>query len=55
MFALTWITGLLMRRTLRLVGTAAAVAMAVAMFGSLGVFFAASTIANSLVDETEAR
>jgi putative ABC transport system permease protein len=42
MLALTWVSGLVMRRTLRLVGTAAAVAMAVAMFASLGAFFAAS-------------
>ena len=42
MFALTWVSGLVMRRTLRLAGTAAAVAMAVAMFASLGAFFAAS-------------
>jgi putative ABC transport system permease protein len=42
MFALTWLSGLLRRRALRLAGTVAAVALAVAMFGSLGAFFAAS-------------
>ncbi len=42
MFALTWVSGLVVRRTMRIAGTAAAVGMAVAMFASLGAFFAAS-------------
>jgi putative ABC transport system permease protein len=42
MFALTWLSGLVRRRTLRLAGMVAAVAMAVAMFASLGAFFAAT-------------
>lgn len=42
MFALTWLWGLLRRRTVRLAGTTAGVAVAVALLGSLGTFFAAS-------------
>jgi putative ABC transport system permease protein len=38
----TWLTGLIRRRPARLAGTAIGVALAVAFFGSLGAFFAAS-------------
>ncbi|HSR84758.1 MAG TPA: ABC transporter permease [Streptosporangiaceae bacterium] len=42
MFVLTWLTGLLRTRTLRLAGTVIGVTMTVALLGSLGAFFAAS-------------
>jgi len=42
MLILTWLAGLLMRRTARLVGTVVGVAMTVALLGALGTFFAAS-------------
>ena len=42
MYALTWLWGLLRRRPARLAGTVAGIAIAVALLGSLGAFFAAS-------------
>ena len=42
MYVLTWLWGLLKRRTIRLAGAVAGVAIAVALLGSLGAFFAAS-------------
>jgi putative ABC transport system permease protein len=42
MFVLTWLTGLLRHRAVRLAGTVIGVAMTVALLGSLGAFFAAS-------------
>ena len=42
MYVLTWLWGLLRRRTIRLVGAVTGVAIAVALLGSLGAFFAAS-------------
>src|SRR5215469_372460 len=42
MFVLTWVTGLLRHRSVRLTGTVIGVAMTVALLGSLGSFFAAS-------------
>jgi putative ABC transport system permease protein len=41
-YALTWLWGLLRRRPARLAGTVAGIAIAVALLGSLGAFFAAS-------------
>jgi putative ABC transport system permease protein len=41
-YVLTWLWGLLKRRTIRLAGAVAGVAIAVALLGSLGAFFAAS-------------
>jgi putative ABC transport system permease protein len=41
-YVLTWLWGLLRRRTIRLVGAVTGVAIAVALLGSLGAFFAAS-------------
>jgi putative ABC transport system permease protein len=42
MYVLTWLWGLLKRRTIRLAGAVIGVAIAVALIGSLGAFFAAS-------------
>jgi putative ABC transport system permease protein len=42
MYALTWLWGLLKRRPVRLAGAVAGIAVAVALLGSLGAFFAAS-------------
>ena len=42
MYVLTWLWGLLKRRPVRLAGAVAGVAVAVALLGSLGAFFAAS-------------
>jgi putative ABC transport system permease protein len=42
MYILTWLWGLLKRRPVRLAGAVAGVAVAVALLGSLGAFFAAS-------------
>ena len=42
MYVLTWLGGLLRRRPMRVAGTAAGIAIAVALLGSLGAFFAAS-------------
>ncbi len=42
MYVLTWLWGLLRRRTIRLAGAVIGVAIAVALLGSLGAFFAAS-------------
>jgi putative ABC transport system permease protein len=42
MYALTWLWGLLKRRPIRLAGSVAGIAIAVALLGSLGAFFAAS-------------
>ena len=42
MYVLTWLWGLLRRRPMRVAGTVAGVAIAVALLGSLGAFFAAS-------------
>src|SRR5690348_9433285 len=42
MYALIWLWGLLKRRPVRLAGAVAGVAVAVALLGSLGAFFAAS-------------
>ena len=41
-YVLTWLWGLLRRRTIRLAGAVTGVAIAVALLGSLGAFFAAS-------------
>ena len=41
-FGLTWVWGLLRRRTLAVVGAALGVALAVAFLGSLGAFFTVS-------------
>src|SRR5262245_57882972 len=42
MLILTWLAGLLKRRTARLAGAVVGVAMTVALLGALGTFFAAS-------------
>ena len=42
MYVLIWLWGLLKRRPVRLAGAVAGVAVAVALLGSLGAFFAAS-------------
>src|SRR4029077_3147574 len=42
MYVLTWLLGLLKRRPVRLAGAVAGIAVAVALLGSLGAFFAAS-------------
>jgi putative ABC transport system permease protein len=42
MYVLTWLWGLLKRRPVRLAGAVAGIAVAVALLGSLGAFFAAS-------------
>ena len=42
MYVLTWLWGLLRRRPIRVAGTVAGIAIAVALLGSLGAFFAAS-------------
>ena len=42
MLGLTWLKGLLRRRTARMVGQTAGVAIAVLLLGALGTFFAAS-------------
>jgi putative ABC transport system permease protein len=42
MFALMWLWGLVKRRPVRLAGAVAGIAVAVALLGSLGAFFAAS-------------
>jgi putative ABC transport system permease protein len=42
MYVLTWLWGLLRRRTIRLAGAVTGVAIAVALLGSLGAFFAVS-------------
>src|SRR5262249_58961820 len=42
MYVLTWLWGLLRRRPMRVAGTVAGIAIAVALLGSLGAFFAAS-------------
>ena len=42
MSILTWLSGLLRHRSVRLAGSVLGVAMTVALLGSLGVFFAAS-------------
>src|SRR2546421_12056299 len=42
MYALTWLSGLLKRRPIRLAGAVTGIAAAVALLGSLGAFFAAS-------------
>jgi putative ABC transport system permease protein len=41
-YLLTWLWGLLRRRTIRLAGAVTGIAIAVALVGSLGAFFAAS-------------
>ena len=42
MYVVTWLWGLLRRRPMRVAGTVAGIAIAVALLGSLGAFFAAS-------------
>jgi len=42
MYVLTWLSGLLKRRPVRLAGAVTGIAVAVALLGSLGAFFAAS-------------
>ena len=42
MYVLTWLWGLLKRRPVRLAGAVTGIAIAVALLGSLGAFFAAS-------------